>query len=96
MRHDALDVVHRREHVVAFHPTKPYWEHRVVVRFKHIRSLTTLKAADAPIARELLAVVTQVATGFERRHGAARVLTNIGRYQDPGTCTSTCAPARAA
>jgi histidine triad (HIT) family protein len=80
---DALDVVHRGERVVAFHHTKPHWEHHVVVvPFKHIRSLTTLEPADAPIASELLAVVQRVAARFERDHGAARVLTNLGRYQD--------------
>jgi histidine triad (HIT) family protein len=80
---DALDVVERTGAVVAFHHTKPFWEHHVVVvPFAHIGSLTTLTEADAPVARELLAVVTRVAAAFEREHGAARVLTNLGRYQD--------------
>lgn len=79
----ALDVVHRGEAVVAFHHTRPYWEHHiVVVPFKHINSLTTLEPADAAIATELLAVVTRIAADLEREHGAARVLTNLGRYQD--------------
>jgi histidine triad (HIT) family protein len=80
---DALDVVHRTDLVVAFHHTRPHWEHHVVVvPFKHIRSLTTLGPADAEIATDLLQVVTQVAAGFEREHGGARVVTNLGRYQD--------------
>jgi histidine triad (HIT) family protein len=80
---DALDVVERTERVVAFHHTKPHWEHHVVVvPFEHIASLTTLTPADADVARELLEVVARVAARFEREHGAARVLTNLGRYQD--------------
>ena len=80
---DALDVVERGEHVVAFRHTRPYWEHHlVVVPFKHIRSLTTLGPEDVEVATELLKVVTRVAAAVEREHGAARVLTNLGRYQD--------------
>jgi histidine triad (HIT) family protein len=80
---DQLDVVHRGDLVVAFHHTRPYWEHHVVVvPFKHLRSLTTLEPADAPIATELLEVVTHIAAEFEREHGGARVVTNVGRYQD--------------
>jgi histidine triad (HIT) family protein len=80
---DALDVVCHGEHVVAFHHTKPHWEHHVVVvPFRHIASLTTITSQDVPIVTELLEVVTRVAARFEREHGAARVVTNLGRYQD--------------
>jgi histidine triad (HIT) family protein len=80
---DRLDVVHRGEHVVAFRHTRPHWEqHVVVVPFKHIRSLTTLEPGDEPIVSELLQVVARVAADLEREHGGARVVTNVGRYQD--------------
>jgi histidine triad (HIT) family protein len=81
---DALDVVHRGELVVAFHHTRPYWEHHVVVvPREHLRSLTTLDAErDAAVIAELLRVVARVAGDFEREHGAARVVTNVGEYQD--------------
>lgn len=80
---EELAVVHRSDLVVAFHHTRPHWEHHVVVvPFQHIRSLITLAPEDAPIATELFAVVTRVAAAFEREHGGARVLTNLGRYQD--------------
>jgi histidine triad (HIT) family protein len=80
---DALDVVHLGEHVVAFHHTRPHWEHHVVVvPSEHIASLTTVGEQDAPVVRELLAVVARVAAAFEREHGGARVVTNVGRYQD--------------
>ena len=79
----ALDVVERGEHVVAFHHTRPHWEHHVVVvPLKHIGSLTTLGEEDAAVAAELLAVVQRVARAFEAEHGGARVVTNLGRYQD--------------
>jgi histidine triad (HIT) family protein len=80
---DALDVVRRTDLVVAFHHTRPHWEHHVVVvPFKHIRSLTTLGPADAEIATDLFRAVAGVAAELEREHGGARVVTNLGRYQD--------------
>ncbi len=54
----------------------------MVVPKRHVRSLTTLTAEDEPLVRELLAVVATVAAQVETEHGAARVLTNLGRYQD--------------
>lgn len=78
-----LDVVHDGPGILAFHHTRPYWEvHIVVVPKRHVRSLTTLTDADEPLVRELLRVVAEVAGEVEREHGAARVVTNVGGYQD--------------
>ncbi|CAA9393245.1 MAG: hypothetical protein AVDCRST_MAG06-1731 [uncultured Nocardioides sp.] len=78
-----LDVVHESDEVLAFHHTRPFWRHHVVVVPKrHIASFTTVTAADEPVVRELLAVVQQVARRAEEKHGEAAVLTNLGRYQD--------------
>jgi histidine triad (HIT) family protein len=79
----ALDVVYDGAEVLAFHHTRPYRTvHIVVVPKRHVRSLTTLTAADEPLVRELLTVVRDVAADVEARHGAATVLTNLGSYQD--------------
>ena len=78
-----LDVVHDGDGVVAYHHTRPHWPlHIVVVPKRHVPSLTNLDGADEALVRELLAVVQRLAADVEREQGAARVLTNLGAYQD--------------
>ncbi|MBQ1443345.1 MAG: HIT domain-containing protein [Renibacterium sp.] len=82
-RPDRLDLLYDGEAVIAFQHTKPYWEHHaVVVPKRHIPSLLQLSGEPEPLVRELLQVIQLVAADFEQRFGAARVLTNLGRYQD--------------
>lgn len=79
----SVDVVHDGHGVLAFHHTRPFWPvHVVVVPRTHVPSLTDLSGADEDLLRELFGVVQSVARAVERDHGAARVLTNLGRYQD--------------
>ncbi|WP_374457867.1 HIT domain-containing protein [Nocardioides sp.] len=78
-----LEVVHEDELVLAYHHTRPFWEvHVVVVPKRHIASFTTVAAEDERDVRALLAVVQRIARQVEVDHGAAAVLTNLGRYQD--------------
>ncbi|KQV64896.1 HIT family hydrolase [Nocardioides sp. Root122] len=78
-----LEVVHEDELVLAYHHTRPFWEvHVVVVPKRHIASFTTVSAQDEVDVRALLAVVQRIARRVEVEHGAAAVLTNLGRYQD--------------
>ncbi len=78
-----LRVVAETDRVLAFHHTRPYWpEHIVVIPKRHLDSLITVTEADEPDVRELFAVVQQVAAAMKDRTGAARVLTNLGDYQD--------------
>ena len=78
-----LDVVHDSAAVLAYHHTRPFWEvHIVVVPKRHVPSFTDAAGADDALVRELLTVVQDVAASVEASHGAARVLTNLGRYQD--------------
>lgn len=78
-----LDIVHDDDLVLAFHHTRPLWEHHVVVVPKrHVSSLTTVTSGDAPDMQRLLEVIQDVAQKMERQHGAAAVLTNLGKYQD--------------
>ena len=77
----------RREYesdqVLAYHHTRPFWPvHIVVVPKKHIDSFTTLGADDLPILLELVTVLKTIAHRVENEHGAARILTNLGKYQD--------------
>jgi histidine triad (HIT) family protein len=78
-----LQKEYESDHVLAFHHTRPHWPvHIVVVPKKHIASFTTLSKEDAPIVLELMEVVQKIAAKVEKEYGAARVLTNLGRYQE--------------
>jgi len=80
---DNLDVIEDTASVLAYRHTRPFWAvHIVVVPKAHIESFTTVAEVDEPVVRELLAVVHRIAGGVESSHGAARILTNLGTYQD--------------
>ena len=67
--------------MLAYHHTRPFWPvHIVVIPKTHVGSLLTIDDNDLLI--ELLDAVKTVAAGVVEEHGAARVLTNLGRYQD--------------
>jgi histidine triad (HIT) family protein len=69
--------------VLAFHHTRPFYPvHVVVIPKRHIRSLLTLEKEDDDLLLELIEVVRQVAAQIVLEHGACRVLTNLGEYQD--------------
>ena len=72
--------VFETDEVLAFHHTRPFWEtHIVVIPKKHVDSLLT---ADTETLDQLLDVVKTVAAQIVGETGAARVLTNLGVYQD--------------
>lgn len=71
------------ENVLAFHHTKPFWPvHIVIIPKKHISSFTTLSKKDAAVATELFNVIQTISKKVESENGAARILTNLGEYQD--------------
>ena len=79
----ALQVEYESDQVLAFHHTKPHWPtHIVVIPKKHIASFTTISHEDMPIVQELLMVIQDIARKVEKENGAARILTNLGEYQD--------------
>ena len=79
----AVEVVFETENVLAFHHTRPFFEtHIVVVPKRHIASLLTLKESDRELLVELFETIKKVALQLNVEKGAARVLTNIGDYQD--------------
>ena len=81
--HTQVQVVAETDTVLAFHHTRPFWPiHIVVIPKRHIPSLTDLGGADEATLHELLSVVRSVARDVEAQHGKARVLTNLGDYQD--------------
>jgi len=78
-----IQVVAETAHVLAFHHTRPFWPvHIVVVPKHHIPSLVDLGDADISEVHQVLAVVRDIAAQVTAEHGAARVLTNLGAYQD--------------
>lgn len=79
----SVDVVLETETVLAYHHTRPFWPvHIVVIPKLHVPSLTELGSAPPGLLEELMEVVRTVARQVEAEHGAARVLTNLGQYQD--------------
>ena len=71
------------ENVLAYHHTRPFWPtHIVVMPKRHIDSLITLDDKDREILLELFEVIRKVAADVTAEKGAARVLTNLGEYQD--------------
>ncbi len=78
-----VSIVAETDDVFAFHHTRPFWPvHIVVVPRVHIPSLTDLGGHPVSLVHKVLEVVTQVAKQVEVEHGEARVLTNLGTYQD--------------
>lgn len=78
-----VEVVAETEDVLAFHHTRPFWPvHIVVVPKRHVPSLTDLGDASPDLLAKVMAIVQGVAATVEAEHGACRVLTNLGRYQD--------------
>ena len=78
-----VDKVHESDNVLAYHHTRPFWEtHIVVIPKRHISSLLTLESSDDTLFLELFEVIRKVADSVVEEKGAARVLTNLGEYQD--------------
>lgn len=78
-----VDVVLENDEVLAFHHTRPFWPvHIVVVPKQHIPSLTDLGDGSEATLMSVLHAVRIIAADVEVQHGACRVLTNLGRYQD--------------
>lgn len=78
-----LQKEYESEKVLAYHHTRPYWPvHIVIIPKKHIPSFTNRDKEDDSILLEMLEVIRVVAKKVEEEHGAARILTNLGVYQD--------------
>jgi len=78
-----VDVVYETDEILAFHHTRPFWPvHIVVIPKEHVPSLTDLGGHPEELVFTLFRAVRKIAADVEREHGACRVLTNLGRYQD--------------
>ncbi|MBS1769857.1 MAG: HIT domain-containing protein [Acidobacteria bacterium] len=75
--------VFETENVLAYHHTRPFWEtHIVVVPKRHVASLQTILPDETDLLIEIISVVNKVAAELLAKTGAARVITNLGRYQE--------------
>jgi len=72
------------ETVLAYHHTRPYYEHHIVVIPKiHVLSLISNEVENNDqLLLDLLHIIKEIAAEMTARTGAARVLTNLGAYQD--------------
>jgi histidine triad (HIT) family protein len=71
------------ENVLAFYHTRPaYPVHIVVIPKGHIDSLITLQDEDNDLLVEMVSIIKTIATQVVKQHGACRVVTNLGAYQD--------------
>ena len=76
-----VDKIFESDNVLAFRHTRPFWEtHVVVIPKVHVGSLLSLN--DTALLVEIIDVVKKVAATVVNECGAARVLTNLGDYQD--------------
>ncbi|MEK9175228.1 MAG: HIT domain-containing protein [Patescibacteria group bacterium] len=79
----SLKKEYESKNVLAYHHTRPHWPiHIVVVPKKHIGSFTDLSDKDTEILLEIIEVIKILAKKVEKENGAARILTNLGTYQD--------------
>jgi histidine triad (HIT) family protein len=78
-----VDRVTETENVLAFNHTRRFYPvHIVVIPKRHIGSLLSLDQDDDNLLIELISIVRQVAAPIVEQHGACRVITNLGEYQD--------------
>ncbi len=76
-------IEYESDNVLAYHHTNPYWPvHVVVISKKHIPSFTERNQEDDVIIIEMMEVIRIIAVKIEKETGAARILTNLGEYQE--------------
>lgn len=81
--HTSVNKVIETEQVLAFHHTRPFYPvHVVVIPKRHVGSLLTMEEDDDQLLLQLMGIIRQVAAEIVKEHGACRVLTNLGEYQE--------------
>ncbi|MFI8684862.1 HIT domain-containing protein [Rossellomorea sp. NPDC077527] len=78
-----VEEVMETDNVLAYHHTRPFYPvHIVAIPKEHIPSLLTLDEEDDELLLELMGVIKKVARDVTKEHGACKVITNMGEYQD--------------
>ena len=78
-----VEVVAETDEVLAFHHSRPFWPvHLVVIPKAHTPSLVDLGEGGEELLHKIMTVVRRLAAEVTQEHGACRVLSNLGDYQD--------------
>lgn len=78
----SVDVVYESPEVLAFHHTRPFFEHHIVIIPKaHIDSLSHPESTDAALAVAFMKAIHVVVSMVEKETGGCRVSSNVGNYQ---------------
>ncbi|MDM5317398.1 HIT domain-containing protein [Fictibacillus sp. b24] len=78
-----VEKVLETKNVLAYYHTSPFYPiHIVTIPKKHITSLLDLKEEDNELILEMIKVIKEVTAIVTKEHGACKVITNIGNYQD--------------
>ncbi|MEO2204647.1 HIT domain-containing protein [Paenibacillus pabuli] len=79
-----VEIVMETDKVLAYHHTRPYYEHHIVVIPKfHIQSLISEEEAnDDELILEIMRVIKKIAADMVEFTGASKIVTNLGNYQD--------------
>jgi histidine triad (HIT) family protein len=81
--HTAVEIVIETPRILAFyHPQPVYPVHIIVIPRQHIASLIALESQDAPLLLEMLDIIKRIVLQIVEEHGACRVITNLGDYQE--------------
>jgi len=76
-----VEIVFETNNVMAFHHTKPYWEHHVVIIPKaHIESLSNYPN-NTDLNNDFFQAIRFVTKMFENKYGGCRISSNVGNYQ---------------
>jgi len=75
--------VYESDKVLAFHHTKPSWEtHIVIIPKEHIHDLLALSSDKSDLLIEIIEVAKKLARGLDLNQKGARLITNIGKFQE--------------
>lgn len=79
-----VNTVFETDSVLAYHHTKPFYAHHIVVIPKiHISSLISDEADNTgQLLLEMLEVIKKIAEAMVDKTGASKIITNLGEYQD--------------
>ncbi|WP_339183294.1 HIT domain-containing protein [Paenibacillus sp. FSL R5-0701] len=79
-----VKVVMETNNVMAYHHTRPYYKHHIVVIPKiHIQSfISEEEENNDELLLEMMQVIKKVASDLLAQTGASKIVTNLGNYQD--------------
>lgn len=79
-----VKVVMETKNVMAYHHTRPYYKHHIVVIPKiHIQSfISEEEENNDELLLEMMQVIKKVAADLLAQTGSSKIATNLGSYQD--------------